>query len=144
LYTRSGIFQYFMELEGSLPYSQVPSTGAYPDPDQSSLYHPHSISLRSILILFTRLHLGLPSGLLSSGFPAKILYSFLFSFVLYSLPISSSLTFHFNYTWRREVMKLLIVNFSPISCNIIPLRSKYSPRHQTDIYIQITRKPRHL
>jgi hypothetical protein len=35
--------------------------------------------LRSILILSTHLHLGLPSGLFPSGFPTNILYAFLFS-----------------------------------------------------------------
>jgi hypothetical protein len=29
-----------MEPEGSLPRSQEPSTGPYPDPDQSNLSHP--------------------------------------------------------------------------------------------------------
>jgi hypothetical protein len=29
-----------MEPEGSLPCSQGPSTGPYPEPDQSSPYHP--------------------------------------------------------------------------------------------------------
>jgi hypothetical protein len=33
--------------------------------------------LRSILILSTHLHLGLPSGLFPSGFPTNILYAFL-------------------------------------------------------------------
>jgi hypothetical protein len=28
-----------MELEGSLPWPQEPSTGPYPDPDQCSPYH---------------------------------------------------------------------------------------------------------
>jgi hypothetical protein len=52
----------------------------------------HPISLRSILILSTHLHLGLASGLLS-GFPTNILYAFLLSqFVLHALSISSSLT----------------------------------------------------
>jgi hypothetical protein len=39
----------------------------------------HYIYLRSILILSTHLRLGLPSGLLPSGFPTNILYAFLFS-----------------------------------------------------------------
>jgi hypothetical protein len=39
------------------------------------------------------LRLGLPSGLLPSGFPTNIPYAFILStFVLHALPISSSLT----------------------------------------------------
>ena len=37
--------------------------------------YPHRTSWRSILILSTHLHLGLPSGLLPSGFPSKTLYT---------------------------------------------------------------------
>ena len=37
--------------------------------------YPHPTSWRSILILSTHLHLGLPSGLLPSGFPSKTLYT---------------------------------------------------------------------
>jgi len=37
--------------------------------------YPHPTSWRSILILSTRLRLGLPSGLLPYGFPTKTLYT---------------------------------------------------------------------
>jgi len=37
--------------------------------------YPHPTSWRSVLILSTHLRLGLPSGLLPSGFPSKTLYT---------------------------------------------------------------------
>jgi hypothetical protein len=40
---------------------------------------PHPTSPRSILILSTNPHLGLPSGLLPSGLPTNKLYAFLFA-----------------------------------------------------------------
>ena len=43
------------------------------NPIQST--YPHPTSWRSILILSTHLLLGLPSGLLPSGFPTKTLYT---------------------------------------------------------------------
>ena len=61
-----------MEPEGSLPHSQASANCPYPGPTQPS---PHPTSWRSILILSTHLHLGLPSGLFLCGFPTKNLYA---------------------------------------------------------------------
>jgi hypothetical protein len=74
----SGTSQHFMKPKSSLPFSQEPSTGPYPEPDQSNPYHS-ILSLRSILILSTHLRLGLLSGLFSCDFPTHILCAFLFS-----------------------------------------------------------------
>jgi hypothetical protein len=78
LCSHSRISQHFMEPEGSLPRSQEPSTGPYPEPDRSNPYHPILSLVRSILILSTYLRLGLLSGLFPSGFSTNILYAFLF------------------------------------------------------------------
>ena len=48
--------------------------------------YPHTTSWRSILILSTHLCLGLPSGLLPSGFPSKTLYTPLSSPICATFP----------------------------------------------------------
>jgi hypothetical protein len=47
----------------------------------------HLTSLRYILILSTHLRLGLPSGLIPSGFPTNILYALLFAPIHATCPV---------------------------------------------------------
>jgi hypothetical protein len=71
---RSRISPHFIETESSLPYSQVPATCPFREPNQSSAC-PHVPRPRSILMLSSHLRLGFPSGLFPSGVPTKTLYT---------------------------------------------------------------------
>ena len=62
-----------MDPEDLLPCSQKPATCSYTEPDRSSPC-PHPTSLKSILILPSRVGIGLPSSLFPLRFPTKTLY----------------------------------------------------------------------
>jgi hypothetical protein len=96
--------------------------GPYPEPDRLS----------------THLRLGLPSSLVPSGFPTNILYTFLFPHACY-MPCPSHRNWldHNNYTYRRvQVMKLLIMQFSPTSRHFMSLGSEYSPQRSVLEHLQ--------
>jgi hypothetical protein len=126
----SRISQHFMEPEGSLPCSQEPSTGPYPEPDQSSPYHPILSLVRSILMLSTYLHLGLPSGFFPLAFPPiSCMYSSSPHSCYMPRPSHPPWCTHTNYIWQRvQVMKLLIMQFFPTSCHFIEEQDRMKPQ----------------
>jgi hypothetical protein len=65
----SRISQHFMKPKNSIPCSHEPSTGSNPEPAQTSPHHPHSSSLKSILILSTWLNSIISEA--SSGYKIK-------------------------------------------------------------------------
>jgi hypothetical protein len=69
--------------------AKSPPTGPYPEPDESTPHTP--ISLRSTLILSSRLRLGLPSDLFLSGSPAETLIIPPVCYKLYPLSLILSL-----------------------------------------------------
>jgi hypothetical protein len=81
-----------MQPEGLLPHPQEPATSAYHEPHPSS---PGSqpTSPRSILILSSRPHLSLSSGLHPSGFPTKTLYASVLFFVRATCPAYPSVLY---------------------------------------------------
>jgi hypothetical protein len=52
----------------------------------NAIHTLHAIALRSILVLYFHLHLGLPSDLFSSSYETKIFYSFLLNPMRASCP----------------------------------------------------------
>jgi hypothetical protein len=76
IFTQSGNFPLFTGLEVSLSCSQKPASDPYLGPDAFNPQSSHPIPLRSILILYSNLRLGLPNGLFPSFFRPKFFMYF--------------------------------------------------------------------
>ena len=110
-----------MEPEGSLPHLKDTTSYPYPEPLIQSML-PHATSWSSSLILSSHLCLGLPSGLLPLGFSTKTLYAHLLFPIHATCPLPSHSRFdHPNSVWWAiQIIKLLIMQFSPLPCHLVP------------------------
>jgi hypothetical protein len=78
---------------------------SWASPIQST--HPHRTSRRSVVILSSLLRLGLPSGLLPSGFPTKTLYVPLLSTIRATCPAHLILLDFITRTRTRIYIKVI-------------------------------------
>jgi len=79
-----------------------------------------SVSLRSILLLFSHVCWGLSNDLFVSDFPTKILHAFVFSFTFATCRCHHPSSDHINNICQRtRVIQLYIVHFSPFPSLIL-------------------------
>ena len=95
--------------------------------------YPHHTSWRSVLILSTHLHLGLPSGLLPSGFP-KTLYTPLSSPIRVTCPAHLILLDFITHTILGEEYRSFSASLCNLSNKIRCTQNKIRFQNKADIW----------
>ena len=122
---------YFMIPEGSLPYSQQPTTHPCPQSDQSIPLALIQTLLSSILTMSSHLCLGLATALFQFSLPKPCMHFTSSPHMPHALPVSS-LHDHPNNTWQAvPIIQPLTMQFPPVSFHFLPLTPKYRPQHST-------------
>jgi hypothetical protein len=130
-HSTSQSFPPFVKTKRSLSCSQEPTTGPYTEPDESNPHLPP---------YFPRFHYNIISPFTPESTDLSLPFRFSdqnFGHIsLLSHACYTSRPFHitwFNHPnsiwWSVQVMKLLIMQSSPVSYHFLPLRSKYSSQH---------------
>ena len=132
-----------MEPEGSLPHLQEPAISPYSESYHSSPWPPpHPISWGSVLILSSYFRQALPSGIIPSGFPTKIIYASLLSTgMCYMLRLSKKLkeffqnfkNLHFWLNYYSSIPLSLIFSFILSVSRFTTERSSKLQTRSTDV-----------
>ena len=128
-------FPAFMEHEDSLPHSQVSATCRYPEPARSSPYPTYHL-LKIYLNIILPSVPGSPMWTLSLRFPHQYPeYDTRFPHKRYMpRPSHSSRIYHpNNIWWTVQIIKLLIMQFSPLPCYLVRLRPKTCFKSNTKV-----------
>lgn len=105
-----------------LPCLQEPTTGPHLELYESCLCP--LTGLRTILVSWSHVLLHVPAGHFHLGVPSKTLKAFLSSFACY-MSCPSWFAHPTDIFWWMNIMKVLIMQFSLVSCYILPLPFKY-------------------
>ena len=116
-----------METEGVVKHSQKSATSPYLSLGKFSP-SPHPTSLSPMLMLFSHLILGLPSGLCSSAFPTKTLHASSLSTIRAIRP-ARLIILHFylpNNIWCDiQIAQLLVIPSFPLLFYLILVTYRY-------------------
>jgi len=118
-----------VESESSLPYSQQSATCPYTDTDKSCLLAP--ITFKYLFQQNPRIYDYVSHVVFFLQIPPPKSGTHFFPQTFPTPRISHQpLFYHFNNIRRRaQILKLLVMHFSPVPCYLVSLRPKYPPQH---------------